>query len=291
MEIIFLGTSGSIPTKERALPSIAIRLNKLFLFDIGEGTQRQMMKFKVGYGSIESIFISHKHLDHYLGVFGLAETYRLSFDNKRELKLFVPKNLDLWNLNKKPFIKINYIEEGLLWEDKDYEIYAFKVDHVEESFGFLIKEKDKIKFYEKKAKSLGVKGRLFSKIKEKKVLNINGRKVYLKDISYIKKGRKIVYSGDTKYSKNLIKYAENADILIHEATFMEDQEELARIRNHTTVKQAAKIAKEANVKTLVLTHISPRYSEEEIILKEAKKIFSNTIVAKDGLRINLDKIQ
>ena len=131
---------------------------------------------------------------------------------------------------------------------------------------------------------------MFSEIQKKGSLVINGKKILLDDVSWIKPGRKIVYSGDCAPSENLIKVAKDADLLIHESTFANDKEDEAKERMHTTSKQAAMIAKQSNVKKLVLTHISPRYSEEESIknlLGDAKSVFNNTIVANDGFILDV----
>ncbi|MFA5050222.1 MAG: ribonuclease Z [Candidatus Micrarchaeia archaeon] len=282
MKIIFLGTSGAVPSKERGMPSIAIHINEWILFDCGEGTQRQMMNFKIPYGSINSIFITHLHLDHYLGLFGLLETYKLILKNKK-IRIFAPYNLELKNKN----IELVHLKEGKIYENRDYEIHAFKVEHIENSFGFLIKEKDRIKFYEKKAKSLGILGPLFREIQEKGFVRIGKKKISLKDVSWIKKGKTIIYSGDTRPSKELIKHSKNADLLIHEATYLSKNTAESEKSNHSTSLEAAKIAKSCKASQLILTHISPRYKNEKELLSEAKKIFPKTEIACDGMEIEI----
>ncbi len=282
MKIVFLGTSGAIPSKKRGMPSIAMHINEWVLFDCGEGTQRQMMNSKIPYGSINAIFISHSHLDHYLGLFGLLETYKLVMQNKK-IKIFAPPGFQLKNKN----IELIEIKEGKIYENRDYEIYAFKVEHIENSFGFLIKEKDKIKFYEKKAKSLGILGQLFREIQKEGFVKIGKKKIKLEEVSWVRPGKKIIYSGDTKPSKELIKQSKNADILIHEATYISKNKEESEKSNHSTASEAANIAKKCKVEKLVLTHISPRYKDEIEILKEAKKIFTKTQVAYDNMEIEI----
>jgi ribonuclease Z len=283
-EIIFLGTSSATPTVERGLPSIAIRKEgKIILFDCGEGTQRQMMKFGVSYMKVDAIFISHLHLDHFLGLFGLIETMAL---HKREkpLEVFVPEGFKFFN--KKPFLKITHIKDKDVFEFGNFSVSVFKNNHAQPSFAFLIKENDKIKFFEKKAKSLGIKGPLFSQILKEGELLIGKKKIKLKDVTYVQPGKKIVYSGDTAFLDEMIKIAKDADLLIHEATFCSDREEEAKNTLHSSAKQVAQLAKKAKVKKLVLTHLSGRYSDPELFLSDAKQ-FKNTIVAKDGLKFVL----
>ncbi len=291
-EIFFLGTSAGIPSKDRNMPCIAIRVDgNVYLFDSGECCQKQLIKYKVGYGSIRNIFISHLHLDHFLGIYGLIETLRMTTDVKYEkLNIFAPKGFSSLLINNWEFLNIKKIRQGKLLRVKDVEISAFKVKHNKNSYGFVIEEDERIKFNAEKAKKLGVKGRMFKLIEEKGEIKIGERKIKLNEISKKIKGRKIVYTGDTAYCKNTIKFAENADILIHEATFREELEEEARKTGHSTTKDAALIAKEAGVKTLILTHISARYKEEEAeeIKKEAEKYFKGRIIiAYDGLKVQI----
>ncbi len=289
LDIYFLGTSSGIPSVYRGMPCIALRWQgEVILWDVGECCQRALMKHKVGYGSIRNIFISHLHLDHFLGIYGLIETLRMT-THIDSLNVFAPSRFKELLINKWPFIKLKRLRESTLLRGKDFTISAFKVKHVKGSYGFVFKQDDKIKFYKEKARKLGLKGKMFREIQEKGSLNINGRVVELKDISYVKKGIKIVYSGDTAFSQNLVRHAKNADLLIHEATFDESLEEEARETNHSTVKDAALAASKANVKHLVLTHISGRYKDDDsLYLAQAEKYFKGKItVAYDGLKITL----
>ncbi|MGC8899477.1 MAG: ribonuclease Z [Candidatus Micrarchaeia archaeon] len=287
--ITFLGTSGSIPSVDRGMPSFALNWQgEVFLFDAGEGFQRQMMRHRVGYGSVSHVFISHLHLDHFIGIYGFIETLRLA--GAKKLSIHAPRGFEKLLINTWPFLEINELKEGEVLRAKDYSISGFKVKHGGRAFGFVFKENDKIKFDEKKAKSLGIKGRLFSEIEKKGEVVVNGKKILLSEVSWVRPGRKIVYTGDTSEDTNIARHAEAADILIHEATFLEEHKEEAKERMHSTAVQAAKIASKAGVKTLVLTHISPRYhlSDDQKFVKEAKKYFSGDIfVARDGMMIEL----
>ncbi len=285
--ITFLGTSASVPTPERGMPAISLKGKELYLWDCGEGCQRQMMKSKVGFGSIKGIFISHLHLDHFLGIFGLIETLRLSSSFAQKLPIFAPRGFEQLLINRWDFLDVQEIKPGLLLKDNDGSISAYKVRHSKESFGFIYKEHDRVKFHEERAHKLGLKGVLFREIQEKGSVKIGRKKIELEDVTWTKPGRKIVYTGDCLPSRSTVEAAKGADLLIHEATFANEFEKEAEERNHSTAGQAAEIAKEAEAKQLALTHISGRYKDATELLKEAKAIFPNTIVAEDGLGLEI----
>lgn len=288
MEIIILGSSGTIPTKERNLASVALIFEgEILLFDCGEGTQRQFLKYNLNISKISNVFISHLHLDHYLGLFGLLETINL-INPKKIINIFGPsgtkkifekyKNTEIIEITKKKNILI----------EKKYQISTFKLNHGSyPCFAYIFQEKNRLKFYEKKAKAKGLKGPMFTEIQKKKKLKINGKIVHLSEISYEIKGKKIVYATDTLPSKSTIKNSEKADILIHDSTYSKELEDEAKTNNHTTTKQAANIAKTAKVKKLILFHISQRHKNYKILEDEAKKVFKETVCAKDGLIIKL----
>jgi len=295
LEFIVLGSSASLPTKERALPSYAIRSEgDLFLLDCGEGTQRQLLNLNLSFGKIKAIFISHLHLDHFLGLFGLAHSLRLLGLNKKII-VFGPKGLDLFFkiFNCQDIYDFKVLDKWKsnkpFFSTKNCEFFYTKASHGQiDAFAFLIKEKDKICFYEQKAKKLGLKGTLFSKIQKEKKLKINSKTIYLKDVSYIKKGKSIAYSGDTIRDRKLIEFFKNVDLLVHDCTFDDSLANLAKEKHHSTVLDAAMVAKKAKAKALLLTHISARYSKDpSVLLNKAKKIFENSTIAYDGLRIIL----
>lgn len=287
VKTIFLGTAASVPTLQRSMPSIAVKGKELYLWDCGEGTQRQMMKYKLGFGKTKAVFISHLHLDHFLGLFGLIETFSLSKSFLKKLQIFAPRNFKNLIFKRPDFVDIKEIKAGLLLKDTEASISAFRVEHIKDSFGFIYKEHDKLKFYEKKAHALGLKGTMFKEIQEKGWIKIGRKKIKLEQVSWIKPGKKIVYTGDCFASKNIIKHAENADLLIHEATFTQEFEKEAEKWKHSTLSQAAETAKKAKVKQLILTHLSGRYTDVKEILKQARKIFPNTLIAEDGLQIEI----
>lgn len=292
LEVTFLGTSGSVPTTERGMPALTLRYeSELLLFDCGEGTQRQMMRYKSGFGSLDAIFITHPHLDHYLGMFGLLETLGMSSPAPKKLKIFIPPGMDDSFAARYKFADIKKIKKGVIYEGRGFSVSAFPVEHCRGAFGFVFQEDAKVKFHEKKAKGLGLKGRMFSEIQEKGSLNVAGKKVLLKDITWERPGRKIVYSGDCAYCESTVEAAKGADLLIHEGTFDPSRKEEAKERRHSTVEDAARAAKESGAKLLAITHISPRYSDEtELLLEAAKKIFQDTVIAVDGLKIPVEAL-
>lgn len=286
MELTFLGTSGTAPTLERGMPSIAVHFNDFLLLDAGEGTQRQMMKYGVPYGRIKAVYITHSHLDHYLGLFGLLETLKLN-SREQKLKVFAPFPLPITNYS---FVEFSEIEkEGKIDEGEFYEVFAYRVEHSQDSYGFIVKEKDKRRFYADKAREAGLKGPDFKKIEEKGSIAIKGRKVYLEDITYTQKGRKVVYAGDCVPSKKTVAVAKGAELIIHEATFAEDRQEEAREKKHSTAKGAGLVAREAGARELALTHFSSRYEDEKLLEKEAKEVFKNTIAAHDGMKVKVKR--
>ncbi|MEM5820703.1 MAG: ribonuclease Z [Candidatus Aenigmatarchaeota archaeon] len=306
IKITFLGTSAGIPTFNRNHPSIAIEYfgkdYKLFLFDCGEGTQLQLMKAKISFMKINSIFITHWHADHFAGLISLIQTMNIE-GRKEDLKIFAPNAkkyiehiLSLYEY--KPFFKISAIDVELskepikVYEDEEIEIHAIEIKHSVKSVAYSFKEKDKYSIDEKKLEELNLKrGKWLDIIKKQGYYKFkDGKEIKLEDIAYLKRGIKITYSGDCIYDENLVKLAKNSKVLIHEATYLEKDKEQEKL--HSSALDAAKIAKLAECELLVLTHISRRYQEKEDIekfIEEAKTVFPNVIVAEDFLTIEITK--
>lgn len=293
LSIMFLGTSGSWPTIKRNVTSIAIkRGSEVILFDCGEGTQRQFQKSKLSYMQISKIFISHFHGDHFLGIPGLIQTMQLN-DRDIPIHIYGPKGINqlvkqLLTLGYfKPKYKIisHEVDEGSNLDFNDYIIRVLKVNHGIPALAYSLEEKMRPgKFDKPKALELGIpEGPLFSKLQRgEKITLKNGKKIGPdKVLGPPRKGRKIVFSGDTRPIDNMIKFAKDADVLIHEATFDSSLQDIPLEYGHTTALQAGEIAKKANVEKLFLTHISPRYLNDKEIENDARKAFKNAFVAKD----------
>ncbi len=286
LRVTFLGTSGSAPTVARGMPAIALKHEgELMLWDCGEGTQRQLMRYKVGYGSIGSVFITHPHLDHYLGLFGLLETLKLSSPAPRKIRIFIPGGMEVGDY---PFASVEKIKSGEILRGRGFSIEAFGVRHCRGSYGFVFREEDKVKFHEEKAHGLGLSGRMFREIQQNgKVKTPDGKEVLLEDVTWKRPGRKIAYAGDCSPDERTVEAARGADLLIHEATFDKSKSEEAAERQHSTAEGAAEIARRAGVNRLALTHISPRYSDTSALLEEARAVFPNTEIAEDGQSIDI----
>ena len=300
LSVIFLGTSGSTPTPQRSLPAIAIRRKgEIILFDCGEGVQRQMIMAKLSFHRKMKIFITHMHGDHVLGLPGLIQTMSL-FDRQRKLEVYGPKGLkEFIDVIQKTVqytltfpIEIHEIAKaGIICEEDEYTVFAVEADHVIPSFAFALIEKPRPgKFYPEKAKKLGIpEGPLWSRLQRGYSVTLpDGRTIKPSEVvGPPRPGRKIVYSGDTRPCINLIRLAENADLLIHDATLDDELAEKAYEDGHSTPSQAAEIARKAGVDRLVLTHISARYKSAEKLLEQAKKVFPNVFVAEDFMKIEI----
>jgi len=299
LRITFLGTGGSVPSPHRNPSAIAVRReSELFLFDCGEGTQQQMMRAKTGM-KITAIFITHFHADHVLGIPGLLQT--LSLQGRTEpLEIYGPKGvrrflyhlLSLGYASKNFDVKAIELQHGDVIRRQNYEIRAFKTEHNIRSIGYVLEEAMRPgKFNRERAIELGLKpGPLFSKLQHGESVFVNGREIRPEDVlGPPRPGRKIVYTGDTRPCESVIQAAENADILIHDGSLAEAEKELAIEYMHSTVTEAAEVAAKANVRKLILTHISARYDDEDAkkLEEEAKKIFPNTIVASDLMTIDV----
>jgi len=294
LRIIFLGTAASIPTDERALPSIVVqRKGEILMFDCGEGTQRQMIRAGIKLNRKMKIFITHMHGDHVLGLPGVIQTMSL-LGRTKKLQIYGPRGIRAFMeamLNTIRFwlgfpLEIYEIrEEGLVCDEEEYEVHAIWAEHTVPSLAYALIEKPRPgKFYPEKAIKLGVpKGPLWSRLQRGMNVELpNGRVIKPEDVlGPPRPGRKIVYSGDTRPSEKIVELSREADVLIHEATFDDEMREKAADEGHSTAGEAAEVALAANVKLLVLTHISARYNNPRILLEQAKKIFPNVYIPSD----------
>jgi len=300
LRVVFLGTAGSVPTPKRSLPAILIqRKGEQIIFDCGEGVQRQMIKAKAGFHRKTKIFITHMHGDHVLGLPGLLQTMAL-LDRERNLDIYGPPGIERFLEGVRETVQFvltfpvevhEIYKAGIVCEEEEYTVRAVWANHVVPSLAYALVEKPRPgKFFPEKAKALGVpEGPLRSKLQHGyKVKLPNGRVVKPEDVAGMPRpGRKIVYTGDTRPFKGFVNFAADADLLVHDATLDDEMVERAKEDGHSTPDQAAKNAKKARVKQLVLTHISARYDDTNILLEQAKKIFKNTLVAEDFMKIEI----
>jgi ribonuclease Z len=300
IRVVFLGTSGSVPTLKRSLPSVVVQCPRdQWMFDCGENVQRQMMQAKVSFHRKMKVFITHLHGDHVLGLPGLLQTMAL-MDRKEPVQVYGPVGLkDFLACTKETLnfgltfpVEISEIlSEGVVCEEEEYTIIAKKSNHAVESYAFALLEKPRPgKFYPKKALALGVAaGELWSRLQGGEEITLaNGKMVKPSDVmGPMRTGRKIVYTGDTKPFEAFAKFAEGADLVIHDCTFDDSLIEKAALDGHSTPTQAAGQAKAAGAKQLALSHISARYPNAELLLEQAKKTFANSVLAEDFMELEL----
>ena len=300
IEVTFLGTTAGIPTKYRNHAAIHLlyRSEQEFqtLFDCGEGTQRQIFTAGLNFMRLDNIFISHWHADHFAGLLGLMETMNLE-KRQKELAIFGPEAgnfveglLDLGYASKNfPIVAKDVPFEGnevtTLLDDPEFSIVSIPAKHGIPAASFAFVEKDRVKIDKEKAHKLGLpaQGLIYRKIKENGSAEFKGKTIELDEIALIEKGKKVVYSGDTMVTKNMLKLAEGADLLIHDSTFFEEDVFDKQYR-HTTFEDVLKIAQEAKVKEVILTHISRRYQNVEL-MKEKLKDYPNAKIAKDFMKV------
>lgn len=292
MKVLFLGTSGSWPSPERNVPAVALKVGgEIILFDCGEGTQRQFMKSQFSFMQVSKIIVSHLHGDHFLGINGLAQTMSLNC-RKEPLDIFGPEGtsdmierfLGLGYFNPSFEIRVSDISDGWRIESKGYSIQARKSEHIIPSLAYAVEEIPRRgKFNREAAIKLGVpEGKLFQKLQIGENIEVDGR-IITSDMVMgpPRRGRKVVYSGDTRPCDNVLELARDSDLLIHDGTVDSSFEEKINGFGHSSVRQAAEIAKKAKARTLAIVHISPRYENADDLIKEARQIFENTIIPED----------
>ncbi len=298
--VIFLGTGCMVPTKDRNHISIAIEYkDKIFLFDCGEGTQRQIKIAGLPLGKIRKIFISHWHGDHVLGLPGLIQTLnsvevidKIDVYGPRRSTKFLSSLLrgSVFELTKE--LEVHEVigkKEETIYENEDIVIEAISLKHSIPVLGYVLREKDKINIYKEKLKEAGLENSpLLKNFKEGRDIRVGNKIYHWRDFCYIKKGKKIAIILDTVPDENLIKFVENSDILIMEATFLDKvHRDKAEKTLHMTARGAAEIAQVANVDKLILTHFSQRYKDIKELEDEAKLYFNNVVMSYDFMKIKI----
>lgn len=306
MELIFLGTGAGIPSKERNVTAVALRMlqeqNSIWLFDCGESTQHQILHTSIKPRKINKIFITHMHGDHIFGLPGFLSSR--SFQGGEDLltvygpsgiKEFIETSLNVSGTHLTYPLSIIEMTTGKIMENSNFTVYTELLDHGIPSYGFRVVEKDKPgELLVKKLMDIGVNpGPIYQQIKTNDKIQLdNGKVLYRHDfIGPDKKGRVVSILGDTRAQDKHSVFVDKSDVLIHEATFDQTKGELAKQYFHSTTVQAATLAKESQVKKLVITHISSRYQKEDNqhLLNEAREIFPNTELAKDFHQITVDR--
>ena len=304
-EIIFLGTSASAPSVRRGLSSQLVKHDEYrFLIDCGEGTQRQILQAGIGFKRLNQILITHGHLDHILGLAGLLSTF-MRWETIDNLEIFGPRSAleridDLLTRvvlrGAKPPMPLRLVPvvPGVFFEGEDFSVTAFPVHHrASESLGYLFKEKSHRPFLPVKADELGVPvGPIRRDLVEGKAVTLaDGRVISPEDVlGEDRPGTKFVHIGDVGETDSLVETVRDADGLVVEATYMEEERDMARQYSHMTARMAAEFARKAGVKKLLLTHISRRYREKDI-LAEAQAVFPEAIVARDFDSFSIKRLE
>ena len=300
MKLVFLGTSGAMPTTDRGLTCIClVKDNEILMFDAGEGAQISYLKSGLPWNKKMKIFVTHLHGDHCIGILGLLQTMNLQ--NRTEsveifgpdgIDEFIAANIKILNFGLSFPVLISRVNEGLIVDEKDYSVFANDANHGIPAFSFRFDEKDRRgKFFPENAKALEIpEGELWRELQMGNSIEIDGKEIFSSQVTGKRRpGRKIGVSGDTRPTDELVEFFKNCDYLSFDSTFADELKDKAVEANHSTAKEAAELAEKANVSTLILTHFSARYNDESVLLEEAKKIHDNTIAAKDLLEVNILK--
>lgn len=299
--VTFLGTSGAVPTSSRNTSAVFVRREgDRLLFDCGEGTQRQMMRFSTGF-AVSQIFVTHVHGDHVLGLPGLLQTWDFN-DRETTVAIHTPNGTrrEIETLvtatGKRPSypVRINEVGPGdVAYGAEEYDVRTFETDHRTQAVGYALVEDDrKGRFDRERAEELGVPvGPKFSKLHEGEPVELDDGTVVAPEqvVGPPRPGRRVVYTGDTRPTDATVKGAQNADLLVHDATFAGDLRERAAETGHSTAAQAAEIATRAGARRLALVHISSRYAGDVSLLeREARQRFDGqTFVPDDGDEVDV----
>jgi ribonuclease Z len=291
LDVVFLGTAGSMPTARRAPSATLIRRGgEKLLFDCGEGTQRQLLRSDVGLVELEEVFLTHFHADHFLGLPGMLKSFALR-GRDVPLSLYGPRGLDeLLRSLARVIGRLSYevaaveLAEGAVLPRDGYELRTFAVRHGREAIGYALVEEDRPgRFDVATADALGVPfGPERGSLQAGEPVTLPDGTIVTPDqvLGEARPGRKVVLTGDTAPSDGVVEAALGADLLVHEATFCEEEAERARETEHSTALEAARVACDAGVSLLALTHLSSRYGAGEVE-REARTVFAATVVPRD----------
>jgi ribonuclease Z len=288
-ELVFLGTSDAIPSKERNHTSILLSYkNENILVDCGEGTQRQLRIAGINPCKITRLLITHWHGDHVLGIPGLLQTLSFNDYNKtffiygpRGTKEFVNQILKTFAFQQNFKIEVQEVS-GKFFETEEFYLEAEKMTHGVPCNAYNFVKKSLLRIDKKKLEKTKISGPVIAKLKEGKNITFNGKKFLAKNLTYKEEGKKISFVFDTSFNDKIIPFVKNSDLLICESTFGDELKDKANEYKHLNASKSAEIAKKSNSKKLILTHISQRYSKNpKDILNSAKKVFKNATLAKD----------
>jgi ribonuclease Z len=304
MKIVLLGTSSAVPTLTRGLSATAlIREGDIFLFDCGEGTQLQLMRSGVKRSRIHSIFIGHLHGDHLYGIAGLLSTLHLD-GRETPLNVFGPEGLrnflnasfrtsDLQFTFKLTVQEFPRGYRGRVLDEEEFFVEALPLDHSIFCLGWRFQEKPKPGIFNlERARELGIpRGPLYGKLQHGESIKLEDGRTITPDmvLGEVRQGKSVVYCLDTQFSERSIQLADKCTALIHETTFGPDAIDMARERKHSTMEDAARVAREAGAQTLIATHFSSRYDGRQVmqIRDEARGVFENIVAGRDLLEIEI----
>ncbi|HEX8070692.1 MAG TPA: ribonuclease Z [Pyrinomonadaceae bacterium] len=308
MQITFLGTSSGVPTKARNVSAVALKLPQraeVWLFDCGEATQHRLQHTELRISQLSRIFITHLHGDHVYGLMGLLATCGMA-GHAQPITIYGPAGLEeyvntsarLSRLRLGEQISVRTVAPGLLFEDEEFAVSCQPLRHRVQAFGYRVTEKDRAgRFNVERAAELGIPpGPVYGRLKRgETVVLADGRTIHGADLcAPPEPGRAVAYCTDTTYCDNSVALARGADVLIHEATFVSEDEDLARQSMHSTARDAARVAAEARVRRLVLTHVSPRYAPgnpvtPDELLRQARAVFPDTLLAHDFMTLDVPR--
>lgn len=295
MKVTFLGTGSMVPTQKRNHTAILLSYdNENILVDCGEGTQRQLRMARIAPTKITKLLITHWHGDHVLGIPGLVQTLGAN-EYSKTLEVYGPKGSSEYMHHMfqgfanefRIRIKVHEISEGVFYRDKRYILEAKAMDHSTRCLGYSFIESDKRNVNVNYTKKFGlVRHPILRELQEGKNIVWKGQKISADDATTTRKGKKVSFVLDTGYTKNAAELARGADLLVCEATHLDELKDKTDAYKHLTAKQAAQIAKEACVKKLAITHFSQRYKDGRKLEKEARETFKETVAAKDFMEIS-----